>query len=248
MSADATICRPRDLRGYGSAFSPLRQDLPAAVFPHQVEALPHAVVVAVGAVALIEVLWVNTHGAFPLGVVLPGMFLVATGWQRWPDGGYRVWLTDRSIRCYLGCVLAGAAAMFCNPRPEATLGHVFGVSSTATELGIGEWVPTAAGSFTGTMFFLSIIFVIIVGLGPYAGILALTVHSIAALGKLYSESIESIDPGPIEAIHATGANWLQTVMFAVVPQIIPPFVSFTIYRWDIKRFRQGQAKWKLKYS
>jgi phosphonate transport system permease protein len=79
----------------------------------------------------------------------------------------------------------------------------------------------------------AIIFVIVVGLGPFAGILALTVHSIAALGKLYSESIESIDPGPIEAIQATGANWGQTIIYAVVPQIIPPFVSFTIYRWDI---------------
>lgn len=79
----------------------------------------------------------------------------------------------------------------------------------------------------------AIIFVIVVGLGPFAGILALTVHSIAALGKLYSESIESIDPGPIEAIQATGANWLQTVRYAVVPQVVPPFVSFTIYRWDI---------------
>ena len=79
----------------------------------------------------------------------------------------------------------------------------------------------------------AIIFVIIVGLGPFAGILALTVHSMAALGKLYSEAIESIDPGPIEAIQATGANWLQVVMFAVIPQVIPPFVSFTIYRWDI---------------
>ncbi len=79
----------------------------------------------------------------------------------------------------------------------------------------------------------AIIAVIVVGLGPFAGILALTLHSIAALGKLYSEAIESIDNGPIEAIHATGANWLQTVMYAVVPQIIPPFVSFTIYRWDI---------------
>lgn len=79
----------------------------------------------------------------------------------------------------------------------------------------------------------AIIFVIIVGLGPFAGILALTLHSMAALGKLYSEAIESIDPGPIEAIQATGANWLQVVMFAVIPQVIPPFVSFTIYRWDI---------------
>jgi phosphonate transport system permease protein len=79
----------------------------------------------------------------------------------------------------------------------------------------------------------AVIAVIVVGLGPFAGIIALSVHSVAALGKLYSESIESIDPGPIEAIQATGANWLQTVMYAVVPQIIPPFVSFTIYRWDI---------------
>jgi len=79
----------------------------------------------------------------------------------------------------------------------------------------------------------AIIFVIVVGLGPWAGILALTLHSIAALGKLYSEAIESIDPGPIEAIQATGANWFQIVMYAVVPQVIPPFVSFTIYRWDI---------------
>lgn len=79
----------------------------------------------------------------------------------------------------------------------------------------------------------AIVFIIVVGLGPFAGILALTLHSAAALGKLYSESIESIDPGPIEAVQATGANWLQTVMYAVVPQVIPPFVSFTIYRWDV---------------
>ncbi|MGD2104875.1 MAG: ABC transporter permease subunit, partial [Anaerolineae bacterium] len=72
-----------------------------------------------------------------------------------------------------------------------------------------------------------------VGLGPFPGIIALTVHTIAALGKLYSEAIESIDPGPIEAIQATGATQLQTIMFAVVPQMIPPFVSFSIYRWDI---------------
>jgi phosphonate transport system permease protein len=72
-----------------------------------------------------------------------------------------------------------------------------------------------------------------VGLGPFAGIIALTIHTIAALGKLYSEAIESIDPGPIEAIRATGATGLQTIMYAVIPQMIPPFVSFSIYRWDI---------------
>lgn len=79
----------------------------------------------------------------------------------------------------------------------------------------------------------AILAVIIVGLGPWAGIIALTIHSIAALGKLYSEAIESIETGPIEALTATGANWFQIIVYAVIPQVIPPFVSFTIYRWDI---------------
>jgi phosphonate transport system permease protein len=80
---------------------------------------------------------------------------------------------------------------------------------------------------------LAIIFTVWVGLGPFAGVLALGVHSIAALGKLYSEAIESIDVGPIEAITATGASPLQVVRYAVVPQIIPQYLAFTIYRWDI---------------
>ena len=80
---------------------------------------------------------------------------------------------------------------------------------------------------------LAIIFTVWVGLGPFAGVLALGVHSIASLGKLYSEAIESIDAGPIEAVTATGASALQVVRYAVVPQIVPQFIAFTIYRWDI---------------
>jgi phosphonate transport system permease protein len=80
---------------------------------------------------------------------------------------------------------------------------------------------------------VAIIFVIIVGLGPFAGVIALAIHSVAALAKLYSEVIEGIDPGPIEAVRATGGNWLQVVRYGVIPQIIPPFASFTLYRWDI---------------
>jgi len=80
---------------------------------------------------------------------------------------------------------------------------------------------------------MAIIFVVIVGLGPFPGMLAITVHTIAALGKLYSEVIEGIDTGPIEAIRATGANWLQVIRYAVIPQIVPALTSLTIYRWDI---------------
>jgi phosphonate transport system permease protein len=80
---------------------------------------------------------------------------------------------------------------------------------------------------------VAIIMAVIVGIGPFAGVLALVVHSIGAMGKLYSEAIESIDPGPIEAITATGASRFQVVLYAVVPQVIPAFISFTMYRWDI---------------
>lgn len=79
----------------------------------------------------------------------------------------------------------------------------------------------------------AIIFVVWVGVGPFAGTLALFFHSVAALGKLYSEAIEGIDPGPIEAVRATGANWAQVVRFAVLPQFMPSFLGFTLYRWDI---------------
>lgn len=79
----------------------------------------------------------------------------------------------------------------------------------------------------------AIIFSVWVGIGPYAGMIALLVHTIAANAKLYSEAIESIEEGPVDAIAATGANKLQVIWYAVVPQIVLPFLSFTIYRWDI---------------
>jgi len=80
---------------------------------------------------------------------------------------------------------------------------------------------------------MAIVFVIIVGIGPFAGVMALGLHTIVSLAKLYSEQVESILPGPLEAIEATGANRLQTIVYAVIPQIIPPYISYTMYRWDI---------------
>jgi len=112
----------------------------------------------------------------------------------------------------------------------------------ARNLMSGSWITLSIYFITRTVINIirsiepliwALIAVVWVGLGPFAGIIALTFHSIAALSKLYSEAIESIDPGPIEAIQATGATHLQTIIYAVIPQMIPPFVSFTIYRWDI---------------
>ncbi|MEZ6013593.1 MAG: phosphonate ABC transporter, permease protein PhnE [Planctomycetota bacterium] len=79
----------------------------------------------------------------------------------------------------------------------------------------------------------AIIFSVWVGIGPFAGMLALMVHSVASLVKLFSEQVENVEHGPIEAIEATGAGRLQVIWFAIVPQVVLPYLSFTIYRWDI---------------
>ena len=78
-----------------------------------------------------------------------------------------------------------------------------------------------------------LVVVLWVGLGSFAGVIALTIHSVAALAKLLSEEVEHIDPGPIEATTATGANLIQTIRYAVVPQIVPSFLAYTLLRWDI---------------
>ncbi len=79
----------------------------------------------------------------------------------------------------------------------------------------------------------AIIFIVWVRTGPFPGVLALWVHSIADMTKLFSERVESIDPGPLEAIEATGAGKLLVLVYGVIPQIINPYLSFTLYRLDI---------------
>ena len=77
-----------------------------------------------------------------------------------------------------------------------------------------------------------IVLLAIFGPGNAAGVFGLAFHNIGVMGKLYSEAIEGIDAGPLEAITATGANRLQVIWTAVLPQITNPFISFTIYRLD----------------
>ena len=79
---------------------------------------------------------------------------------------------------------------------------------------------------------LGLLFVAAVGLGAFAGTIALAIHTATVLGKLLSESVENIDEGVVEAIRATGAGYAQILSFAVVPQILPDLISFTLYRFE----------------
>jgi phosphonate ABC transporter permease subunit PhnE len=123
----------------------------------------------------------------------------------------------------IGAVLGGALGAIVGTRTTFPMGSVL-YNITRTILNTLRSVEP---------LIMGLVFVIWVGLGPFAGVLALTLHSIASLGKLYSEQVESIDNGPMEALESTGANRLQTIVYGAVPQIIPPYIAFTLYRWDI---------------
>ena len=78
----------------------------------------------------------------------------------------------------------------------------------------------------------ALLFIVAVGLGPFAGVLALFVHTTGTLAKLFSEAVESIDPRPVEGIRATGAHPLVEIVYGVIPQVLPLWVSFTLYRFE----------------
>ena len=79
----------------------------------------------------------------------------------------------------------------------------------------------------------ALIFVIAFGLGPMAGVLAIAIHCIGALGKQYAEMVENIDMKPVEGVRSTGASWLACMRFAVLPQVAAGFASYTLLRFEI---------------
>lgn len=80
---------------------------------------------------------------------------------------------------------------------------------------------------------LALFFVSAVGLGPFPGTLALAIHSVGMLGKLFADAIEAIDPGPLEAVRSTGAGRLAVLRWAVWPQVAPHFVSYFLFRFEL---------------
>ena len=78
----------------------------------------------------------------------------------------------------------------------------------------------------------ALIFIAAVGLGPFAGVLALFVHTTGVIAKLFSEAVEAIDPAPVEGIRGTGGSWLQEIVYGVLPQVLPLWISYALYRFE----------------
>jgi phosphonate transport system permease protein len=78
----------------------------------------------------------------------------------------------------------------------------------------------------------AMLFVVVVGMGPFAGVLALFVHTTGILAKLFSEAVEAIDPRPVEGIRVTGATSIEVITFGIIPQVMPLWVSYSLYRFE----------------
>ena len=78
----------------------------------------------------------------------------------------------------------------------------------------------------------AMLFIVAVGLGPFAGVLALWIHTTGTLAKLFSEAVEAIDPRPVEGVRATGANAIEEILYGVIPQVLPLWISYSLYRFE----------------
>jgi phosphonate ABC transporter permease subunit PhnE len=178
--------------------------------------------------------------------------LVALGWSAWDTGADPVrfvrglpWIVD-----ILGRMLPPDVRVL----PAALLGALKTVeiallgTAVAAVLALPLGVISARNVAAPPLFYparvvlnffrsvdtlvYALIFVAAVGLGPFPGVLAVIAYTTTSLAKLYSEAIEGIDRGPVDAITATGATRLQILRFGVLPQVLPLFLSYVLYRLE----------------
>jgi phosphonate transport system permease protein len=109
-------------------------------------------------------------------------------------------------------------------RPSSRMVRVLLFAGGKTTLGVLRTIPE---------LLWALIFVFVVGLGPFAGVLALGVHTAGVLGKLFGEVLEDVDPRPLEALRSTGASPIRVLLYGVLPQAAPQFLSYALYRWEV---------------
>jgi phosphonate transport system permease protein len=141
--------------------------------------------------------------------------------------GFRDWvalLGDTLLMAYVGTVLGGAAALLLSFAAASTLAPRAVVEVTRRALELMRTVPTLV---------LALIFVYAFGLGAFAGVLAIAVHTAGALGKLFAEEHENVAPGPVEGVRAAGGSWPAQMRYGVLPQSLPGVLSYGLLRFEI---------------
>ncbi len=156
-----------------------------------------------------------------------------TGAHVWTDPAYWFW----GLRRWSGQLGETVMIAYVGTVTGATMGLVGGVlaSQNLSRMGWLRFIVRRVLEFSRTVpdIVFALIFVVAFGLGALPGVLALALHTGGTLGKLFAEVIESIDPKPLDGITATGASWLSQVRFAVLPQVMSNFASYTLLRLEI---------------
>lgn len=143
----------------------------------------------------------------------------------WGLRGWLLLLGDTLLIAWLGTLLGAAGAVcLCFPAAANLMRNPWLLGATRRLLEFCRTVPDIV---------FALVFVIAFGLGPLPGVLALAIHSLGALGKLFSEMAENADMKPVEGAKAAGAGWVSTVRFAVLPQVLPGFASYALLRFEI---------------
>jgi phosphonate transport system permease protein len=143
----------------------------------------------------------------------------------WGLGKWLNLLLDTVLIGFLGTVLGVlGAAVLCFPSSRNLMARYSVYFLFRRTLEIARAVPELV---------YALIFVFAFGLGPLPGVLAIAIHSAGALGKLFSEVNENIDPSSVEGVRAAGGNWFQVIRYAVVPQVLPNFASYALLRFEI---------------
>lgn len=134
-------------------------------------------------------------------------------------------LWETVLIAYLGTLLGTIGAVLL----------AFDASDNLKRNTAGYWVSRRVLEISRTVpeLVFALVFVFAFGLGPLAGVLAIAIHSMGGNGKLYAEVVENIDMKPVDGLRAAGASWIQTVRYAVLPQVLPNFTSFALWRFEI---------------
>ena len=161
------------------------------------------------------------------------IFTLDSGVRAWSDigewfWGWQKWLSllgETVLISYVGTLVGAVLAFGLN---------FLAAENTAPSASL-RFVVKRVMEFCRTVpdIVFALIFVIAFGLGPIAGVLAIAIHCVGALGKQYSEIVENIDMKPVEGIRSTGASWTDCMRFAVLPQVAAGFAGYTLLRFEI---------------
>lgn len=161
------------------------------------------------------------------------IFKLENGSRVWFDfgewfWGWRTWLSllgETVLISYVGTLLGAVAAFALN---------FLAAENTAPSVAL-RFLLKRFMEFCRTVpdIVFALIFVIAFGLGPMAGVLAITIHCVGALGKQFTEIVENIDMKPVEGVRATGASWIACMRFGALPQVVAGFAGYTLLRFEI---------------